>query len=208
MTEYEMKPIKRNAKGDKKRETRWQKGKRITLNILLTLAVLLVLLAAVYAVFFNREDAFIFGYKPFVISSESMEPTYSKYGIVLIKRENFEDIQVGEPIAFKADALGGKPAFHRVLEITAEGIVTKGDANKIADSQLITAETYLGRAVWHTNVTAKLIPLLQTPKGILFIVVLPVVLIILIVIAVKLLGVQRWNRKLEREREKEERIEP
>ena len=172
-----------------KSENPWQKATRIVLNVLLVLALGLAILAAVYAKSFKQADTFVFGYKPFVVSSDSMAPKYRKYSLVLVKKDAFKTVEVGELIAFKAQALGGQPAFHRVRQITDAGILTKGDANKQADTQLINADSYLGSEVWHTNLTADLVPVLKTPRGIFFLVVSPLVLVFLIVMAIKILKV-------------------
>ncbi len=154
-----------------KPEKLWHRLFRYLLNLLLVLALAFVVFAGIYATRFNKDDAFLAGYKPYVLSSDSMAPTYQKNGIVLVKQGNFKAIKQGEMIAFKADALGGKPAFHQVVERTPEGLITKGDANKVKDTQIVTDKAYLGHEVWHTNITVKLIPLLKTPKGILYLIV-------------------------------------
>jgi signal peptidase len=116
-----------------------------------------------------------------------MEPACRKYAVVLVKNDTYDDVEAGELVAFTAEALGGKPAFHRVVEVTPDGFVTKGDANKINDGQIVNRDSFLGREVWHTNLTADLIPLLTTPKGALFLVALPVLLIFLTVVFIKIL---------------------
>lgn len=179
----------------KKQEKVWQRFVRYTLNLILVLALGLLIFVGVSAARLNKDDAFLACYKPFVISSDSMAPTYLKNGLVLIKQGDFSTIKTGEMIAFKAQALDGKPAFHRVVEITSEGIVTKGDANKIKDSQVVTKQAYLGHEVWHTNITVELLPLLKTPKGIIYLVVLPVILIILLTQTVK--TIRRERKPLE-----------
>lgn len=181
----------------KKQEKVWQRFVRYTLNLILVLALGLLIFVGVSAARLNKDDAFLAGYKPFVISSDSMAPTYLKNGLVLIKQGDFSTIKTGEMIAFKAQALDGKPAFHRVVEITSEGIVTKGDANKIKDSQVVTKQAYLGHEVWHTNITVELLPLLKTPKGIIYLIVLPVILIILLSQTVKTIRRERKREPLE-----------
>lgn len=59
-----------------KQETTWQKIKRYILNSLMILALALTVFTAVYATRFNKDDAFIGGYKPYVISSDSMAQLY------------------------------------------------------------------------------------------------------------------------------------
>jgi signal peptidase len=159
---------------------------RTIVNIVLVLAVLLVVFSAASAILMEREDFFLFGYKPFVVGSESMEPEVRKYGIVVIKKTDFNEVKAGDKIAFKSHSMSGEFVFHRVLEVKPEGLVTKGDANKIADMELVESEAFIGEEAWHTNVTARFFPLLRTPKGILKVVVLPLVLIILFVFLVKL----------------------
>lgn len=180
-----------------KQETVWHRVLRYLLNLIMVLALALVVFVGVYATRFKQDDAFLAGYKPFVISSDSMAPTYRKYGVVLIKQGDFKAVKQGEMIAFKAEALGGKPAFHRVVDVTPEGIVTKGDANKIKDTQLVTDKTYLGHEVWHTNLTVKILPLLKTPKGIIYLIVLPLILIILLRQTVKTLMRERRRQQAE-----------
>jgi signal peptidase len=183
------------AKRRKAKEPAGKKIKRIILDVLLAVAILAVVSAAVSAIFFNNEDTFLLGYKPYIVSSESMAPAYRKYAVVLVKNQTYDEVEPGELIAFRADELGGKPAFHRVVEITPDGFITKGDANKINDGQVVDREAFLGRRVWHTNLTADLIPLLMTPKGFIFIIVLPVLLIFLIIIFIKVLQIARKNNR-------------
>lgn len=181
----------------KRQESSWQKLKRYTLNLFLVLAVGLVSMTAIYALYFNKEDAFIAGYKPYVISSDSMAPIYRKNSIVLVKQGNFKTIKTGEKIAFKVQELEGKPAFHRVVAVTPEGVVTKGDANKIRDAHLVTDKTYLGHEVWHTNIAVTLLPLLKTPKGIIYLIVLPIILMILLSQTLKIIMRERRSKQLE-----------
>ncbi|MCL1830537.1 MAG: signal peptidase I [Oscillospiraceae bacterium] len=164
-----------------------EKIKQIVLNTLLILSLLLVLFVVVTVVVNKDDDRFIFGYKPYIISSESMYPIYQKYAIVLVKNTSYDDVAVGDLIAFKADAVGGKPAFHRVIEISPEGFTTKGDANKMADEQKISQTTFIGKEVWHTNLTAKILPMLSTTNGIMLLIVIPILTILLIISLVKIL---------------------
>ena len=161
--------------------------KRVILNILLCITAAILVFTAVSAIFFNKGDTFLFGYKPFIISSESMEPAYLKYGAVLIKNGGYDDVKVNELIAFKAEKIGGKPAFHRVVKITEEGFITKGDNNKIIDEQIVNRGAFIGREVWKTNATAFIIPQLQTVRGFVMLVIAPVLLIAAIILFVKIL---------------------
>jgi len=175
-----------NLEKHKSTEPARKKAVRIVLNILLVITVLLVVFTAVTAAFGGRDNAFLFGYKPFIIGGNSMEPAYKKYGVVLIKHGGYDEVGVGELIAYNAEQMGGQPAFHRVIEVTAEGFITKGDNNKVIDDQIVDRGAFIGREVWHTNVTAWLFTMLQTPEGLLVLIIMPTFLIIMTVIFVKM----------------------
>lgn len=164
------------------RETAFRKIKRLVINILLMASILLVIITAVFG------TCTLFDYKPYLIISESMEPAYKKYALVLIQYNTYDDVKPGDVIAFKSDALNGKPALHRVVSTTLEGYITKGDANKLVDDQIIGLSGFLGREIWHTNLTAKLIPALKTPRGFIFLTIMPALLIILVTVFIKLCG--------------------
>jgi signal peptidase I len=115
-----------------------------------------------------------------------MTPAYGKYALVLVKNKTYDKVDPGDVIAFKADGLGGNTALHRVVSVTPEGFITKGDANKQADRQMVNDLAFLGRTVWHTNLTTKLIPVLQTPKGIFFMAALPMAWVILVIRLIRL----------------------
>jgi len=159
-----------------------KKMKNVLINILLTTSVMLVSFAILSLFIFNNEDTFLLGYKPYIISSESMEPTYKKNALVIIKKADFSTIQIGDVIAFKAQAFGNKPAFHRVIDVADTGFITKGDAVKIRDDQIVNGNTFLGKDIWHTNFTASMIPLLQTPRGIINIIILPIIGIVFLIL--------------------------
>ena len=168
----------------RRKEPARKRATRIILNIMLGVTALLVVSAVVSC---TRDDTSVFGYKPFIIRSESMAPTYLKYGIVLIKNGGYDDVKAGESIAFEAATFGGQPAFHRVAEVTPEGFVTKGDGNYIADKQIVTRDTFIGRAVWHTNITALVIPSLQAPRSAFTLIGLSILLVIVIAVFAKTL---------------------
>ena len=176
-----------------RKDTR-KKVKQISLNTFLALAIILLLSTLVMTLFFNREDTFLFGFKPYVIDSGSMEPEFKKNSVVIVKQVAYDSVQVGDVIAFKARQIGNRPAFHRVIEITDEGFTTKGDNVPIQDSQVVDEASFLGRKVWSTNATASIIPLLSTPRGIIYIIVFPILAIILLVILVKVIR-NIWKNK-------------
>ena len=70
----------------------------------------------------------VFGYRPFILSSESMEPLYSKGSLCLIKTTYTpDDVNVGDVIAYRSDA--GALVLHRVVEIEGDDAVNQGSVD-------------------------------------------------------------------------------
>ena len=169
------------------KKSKGKKAKKIIVNIVMVLTVLLLGFTVISVVFFNQKDMYLFGYKPYVISSESMAPVYKKNCVVLIKKNTYDTVEVGDLIAFKAHQIGDRPAFHRVVEITEQGFITKGDAVKERDNQVVTRDDFLGSETGHTNAFANLIPIVQTPLGFFMVIILPILLIAVIIIIVRMI---------------------
>ncbi len=85
------------------------------------------------------------GYRPVVVLSGSMEPTYRVGSIVYYKQASFEEIQVGDPVTFRAGE--NSLVTHRVvqkLEVSRE-FVTQGDANNAEDPAPVAYSQVVGR---------------------------------------------------------------
>jgi signal peptidase len=161
-----------------KKQSKGAIAKRVIMNSMLALSLLVVSLAVIWALFLKTDDAFIFGYKPYIVVSESMQPTIQKYAFVLIEQTDYDEIAVGEVIAFKSSQVSGVPVLHRVVDITPEGIVTKGDAVDITDESVVTRNNFLGRRLWHTNLLARVFQICQTPQGFFLVVILPCLVVV------------------------------
>lgn len=87
------------------------------------------------------------GYRPVVVLSGSMEPTYHVGSVIYYKQVPFEQIEVGSPITFHAGE-GGSLVTHRVVEKeeVSQQFVTKGDANESADPNPVAYSNVAGKA--------------------------------------------------------------
>lgn len=176
-----------------KQNSAGRRANKIFSDIFLALSII-VLLAAVIFVVTGSNDRFIFGYKPFIIATGSMEPEYLTNSIVIIREDAYEDLKVGDVIAFKPELLGGAGAMHRIVESTEEGLITKGDNNAFNDDGYVTADNYIGRAIWHTNALAGYIGMLKEPKGVIFYLAVPAAVIILLIVGLKMLLPERRRK--------------
>src|SRR5574344_73729 len=76
----------------------------------------------------------IWGQKPLVVISGSMEPTLNVGGILYYHNKDYQDFEIGDILVYR---LNDHNISHRVYDITSDGIITKGDANKTYDDLLI-----------------------------------------------------------------------
>ena len=99
---------------------------------------IIFVLVIIYAVFWLPS---IFGYKPLIVLSKSMEPTYKEKSIIYYKSVNENEIRVGDIITFKGSK--NELISHRVMEINNGLITTKGDANSIEDINKVDVDKLL-----------------------------------------------------------------
>lgn len=109
----------------------------------------------------------IFGYRPFVVETGSMEPNLPTYSVAYVKSENAQNIRVNDIIAFHIDET---IVTHRVIEINSdeEYFVTKGDSNKSKDPVPVKYENCIGIIKFHIPCLGHLIKFVQTLKGKIF----------------------------------------
>ena len=85
------------------------------------------------------------GYRPVVVLSGSMEPTYPTGALIYVKDVKPQDVKVGDPITFVLNE-ELTVATHRVIEVnTADGwFRTQGDANDSPDGSPVLFENLIG----------------------------------------------------------------
>ena len=88
----------------------------------------------------------IFGIKPFVVLSGSMEKEIKTGSIVYVNSNiKAENIKVGDIIAF---SINNGQATHRVISINDNRtFTTKGDANQTEDLTQVKFENYMGKTI-------------------------------------------------------------
>lgn len=84
----------------------------------------------------------VFGYKPVVVLSGSMEPTFQKGDVIYYHKVLEKDLKEQDIITFYINKLY---VSHRIIKIENGQIQTKGDANNIADIQKIQYENIKGK---------------------------------------------------------------
>ena len=110
---------------------------KIPARCLVTLGIILILVPQ------------ICGYKILLILSDSMEPTLSAGQLVPVKKVTEQStLQAGDICTYKA-ATGFITVTHRIIRITPEGYVFKGDHNSKEDPIPVKREQILYQLIMH-----------------------------------------------------------
>jgi len=125
-----------------------------------TLLVAAVLLLAVLNFLSKPSGDGLFGYKGYTVISGSMEPTLKVGDYVVVKAEDFDQLQVGEIITFEDE---GMMVTHRIISITDEGIQTRGDHNTVNDMKQVTEDKFVGRMAVHIPYLGHVMIWMQNP---------------------------------------------
>lgn len=139
---------------------------RITLITLLSIILLLNLYILIQAKISPDKVPSIFGYKPFVVMSGSMETKIGVGDLVLVKKVDSKDLKEQDIIAFRNS--NGTVTTHRIIEITDDNcFVTKGDNNNIQDSDIVCSKSIEGKYVKKYPRLGKFILFIKKPLGLI-----------------------------------------
>ena len=116
-------------------------------NIAYYLLVVLIIILLINN-FSNRSNAVynIVGFRNYTILTGSMEPKIYPGDLVIVKKENPNDLKVGDIITFnKVDE--NIVVTHRLIAEKDDGFITKGDNNNVQDDGILKKQDVIGKVV-------------------------------------------------------------
>lgn len=124
----------------------------------------------------------IFGYKPFVVLSGSMEKTINKGDLIFVKTVDSKKLNVGDIIAFRNT--DNTVTTHRIKEVVKASnktcYKTKGDNNNDVDSEITCNNLVEGKYISKISKVGNIVIFVQEPMG--FTIMMLTILIICIFI--------------------------
>lgn len=84
----------------------------------------------------------LWGQKPLVVISGSMEPTLKVGGILYYEKIDINELDEGDILVYQTKE---HIISHRIVDITENGFITKGDINNSVDNYLVSDEQVLGK---------------------------------------------------------------
>ena len=112
-----------------------------------------------------------FGYGAAMVLSGSMEPTFYKGDLIIVKEQ--DELAVDDIVVFVD---GGSLVVHRVVALDDETVTTKGDANNVADEPIFRS-LVKGRVLFWIPYAGEFVSFLKTPVGTAGIIALAIALV-------------------------------
>ena len=185
-------------------------GRILTICILLfALFVMIFTIVSVNTV--NREDASIFGYKPYIVLSDSMKDTFEVGDIAVSKTVDVSTLEVGDIITFTSidPSNYGETVTHKIREITTyegeQAFITYGTTTGVDDAYPVPFTNVTGEYQFRLPGMGYFFEFLRTPAGYITLILIPFLLLIILqaVRFFKLMGQYRREQRAELAAEKE-----
>lgn len=108
----------------------------------------------------------LFGDETLAVLSGSMEPNIHVGSLVIVQDVDFNDLEVDDVITYRISE--DTMVTHRIIEIDAEKqeVITKGDANDVADGSPVTANNIVGKVKFTVPFLGYVVLNIKTPLGI------------------------------------------
>lgn len=157
---------------------RRKKNAKIIKKVMEIIAIILIYNIILIAISSENKISLIniFGYKSFIIKTNSMEPTIDINDVIITKKVQEEEIKVQDIITFLKD---NEVITHRITKIETENNIkkytTKGDNNNVEDSFKITYDNIEGKHILTIPNLGIIVKVLE--NQIIFLIVLLIVLI-------------------------------
>ena len=157
---------------------RRKKNAKIIKKVMEIIAIILIYNIILIAISSENKISLIniFGYKSFIIKTNSMEPTIDINDVIITKKVQEEEIKVQDIITFIKD---NEVITHRITKIENEENIkkytTKGDNNNIEDSFKITYDNIEGKHILTIPNLGVIVKVLE--NQIIFLIILLIILI-------------------------------
>ena len=165
----------------------WNIISTIFVWIIVAVAVAMMIFTIVSVNTFNRADRDIFGYKAFVVLSDSMSTTdFSAGDLVLIRETDPSTLQAGDIITYQSQNSHnyGENVTHKIRSRTVTpdgnpGFITYGTTTDTDDEAIVTYPYVQGKYVMALPKVGTFFTFLRTPQGYILFILIPFLLLIM-----------------------------
>lgn len=150
------------------------------LNALTTIIVVMVVILAIMLV-----GVRLFGLQVYSVLSGSMEPEYPVGSLIYVKKVDYKELKVGDPITYLLDE--DTVVTHRIIEVLIDEedpntirYFTQGDANDVPDGASVHYKNIIGKPVFSIPYLGYVSNYIQNPPGMYIAIAAGAILILLV----------------------------
>lgn len=155
--------------------------------LIVALAVFMMIFTIVSVTTFNRNDRDLFGYKAYIVNSDSMAATDFNAGdLIFVKEVDASTLKEGDIITFISQNTEsfGETVTHKIRKLTRDaggnpGFITYGTTTNTDDATVVTYPYVLGKYQTHLPYVGTFFNFLKTPQGYIVCIFVPFMLLIL-----------------------------
>lgn len=161
--------------------------RNILVWLVVALAVFMMIFTIVSVTTFNRADRNLFGYRAFIVMSDSMEATdFAAGDLVLVRDVDPTTLQPGDIIAYTSQNSTnfGETITHKIRSLTTNGqgepgFITYGTTTDTDDETVVTYPYVLGKYMGRIAKAGSFFLFLKTTPGYMVCIFIPFLLLIL-----------------------------
>ena len=161
---------------------------RIFTTVLMVLSICMMIFTVISVLTFNRSDRQLFGYRAFIVLSDSMSKTDFNAGdLVLVKEVDPATLQEGDIIAYTSQntANYGETVTHKIRRLTTDasgepGFITYCTTTDTDDETVVTYPYVLGKYSSHIPKVGTFFQFLKSTPGYIVCILVPFLVLILL----------------------------
>lgn len=161
--------------------------KTIMVWLLVALAVFVMIFTIISVTTFNRNDRNLFGYRVYIVNTDSMAATDFKAGdLIFVKQVECSTLKEGDIITYMSQNTEsyGETITHKIRRATVDaegnpGFITYGTTTGVDDTTVVTYPYVLGKYEGHISGLGTFFNFLRTPQGYIVCIFVPFMLLIL-----------------------------
>lgn len=155
--------------------------------LIVALAVFMMLFTVISVTTFNRSDRNLFGYRAFIVQTDSMSATDFNAGdLIFVKEVDCTTLEEGDIITYisQNSQSFGEIITHKIRKTTVDaqgkpGFVTYGTTTNTDDETIVTYPYVLGKYQGHAPKLGTFFNFLKTPQGYIVCIFVPFMLLII-----------------------------
>lgn len=155
--------------------------------LIVALAVFMMVFTVISVTTFNRNDRDLFGYKAYIVNSDSMSATdFAAGDLIFVREVDANILQEGDIITFLSQDTEsfGEVVTHKIRKATTDaqgnpGFITYGTTTGVDDTVVVTYPFIMGKYEMHLDGVGTFFNFLKTPQGYIVCIFVPFMLLIM-----------------------------